>query len=203
MDKNKKHPKPRGRDKEEVRLENPVPDLLARYGVQVKGDRYKPFCHSSKQFSGKVSKDLCYCYVCNRSFDCFGIVKWFEGIDDLPSQVKFLGGEELPEDDPKTIKRKAEAKKRKEEVERIKHEAEAREKRIMELTEKMRFYKTILVDERIRNMQDSTWIRYYTEALVADYELGLLWDGSENGSGMLDDIGMPSLEMPATESPAA
>ena len=122
MAKETKTKKALGRDKEEVRLENPVPDLLKRYGVKVRGDRYQPFCHASRSLSGKVSQNLCYCYVCNQEFDCFKIVGHFEGISDFYDQVKFLGGEEILEDTPERRARKAK-------VEAIKAEAAARQKR--------------------------------------------------------------------------
>ncbi|MFV0361555.1 MAG: hypothetical protein ACK5LL_00480, partial [Suipraeoptans sp.] len=107
------------RDKEEVRLENPVPKLLVRYGVEIKKGRFKPFCHVSDQNSGKILNDQrAYCHVCGKVIDCFDIVAHFEGISNFIDQVKFLGGEELP-DSP-------ERKEMREQVQRMKEAQEVK-----------------------------------------------------------------------------
>jgi hypothetical protein len=55
-----------------------VPDVLARYGVEVKHGRCRGFCHDGRDLNMAVSERSCHCFVCNRQFDIFSIVMHFE-----------------------------------------------------------------------------------------------------------------------------
>ena len=77
-----------------------VPDILYRYGIQVKQSRCIPFCHvpsrsNIKNRSAKVSDGLYYCFVCNRSMDIFDITMHFNNCD-FWTAFELLGGTEKP-----------------------------------------------------------------------------------------------------------
>jgi len=79
--------------KEALRVTISVPSILSRYGVQVRGNRCRSFCHECKNFNMKVFETGCHCFVCDKSFDIFDIVQHFENCD-FWSAFELLGGTE-------------------------------------------------------------------------------------------------------------
>lgn len=80
---------------EEVKVMNTVPDILNRYGVQVKHGRCKAICHSGDGYTAKVSRYLYYCFKCNRSMDIFDITMHFNNCN-FTGAMELLGGSERP-----------------------------------------------------------------------------------------------------------
>ena len=80
---------------DEVKAMVSVPDVLSRYGIEVKRGRCRGFCHSGKDLNAKVSRDFYYCYVCGAGMDVFEIVQWFEKCD-FKTAFELLGGTEKP-----------------------------------------------------------------------------------------------------------
>lgn len=72
-----------------------VPDILTRYGVQVKRGRCKSVCHQGKNYTSKVSNELYYCFKCNKSMDIFDLVMHFNHCD-FWAAFELLGGTERP-----------------------------------------------------------------------------------------------------------
>ena len=58
-----------------------VPDILQRYGVEVKRGRCRGFCHDGRDQNMQVSEQFAYCHVCHAKFDIFSIVQHFENCD--------------------------------------------------------------------------------------------------------------------------
>lgn len=81
--------------KEEVRAMNSVPDVLMRYGVQVKRGRCKSICHEGKNYTAKVSDDLYFCFKCNEAMDVFDIVMHMDNCD-FKTAFELLGGTDKP-----------------------------------------------------------------------------------------------------------
>lgn len=67
--------------KEQLKVEYPAPVILARYGIKLRGDRCKGFCHNGKDYNMKVFKDGCICFVCGKNIDIFDIVMHFDNCD--------------------------------------------------------------------------------------------------------------------------
>lgn len=80
---------------EEIKAITSVPDILARYGVEVKRGRCKAICHDGKKYTAKVSDDLYYCFKCNVNMDIFDIVMHFDNCD-FRTAYELLGGIEKP-----------------------------------------------------------------------------------------------------------
>lgn len=66
-------------------------DILFRYGVTVKNNRCKGFCHNGKDYNVKVFHNGTQCFVCGKSMDVFRIVQHFENCDYWTS-FQILGG---------------------------------------------------------------------------------------------------------------
>ncbi len=81
--------------KEYLRTAVSVPDMLVRYGVQVKWRRCRGWCHNGKDLNMKVFQDGCHCFVCGRSFDIFDIMMHFNNCD-FWTAFELLGGTEKP-----------------------------------------------------------------------------------------------------------
>jgi hypothetical protein len=80
---------------DEIKVMVSVPDVLSRYGVEVKRGRCRGFCHSGKDLNAKVTRNFYYCYVCDKGMDIFEIVQWFENCD-FRTAFELLGGTEKP-----------------------------------------------------------------------------------------------------------
>lgn len=81
--------------KEEVKAMNTVPEILMRYGVEVKRGRCKAICHDGKKYTAKVSDDLYYCFKCNEAMDVFDIVMYINNCD-FRTAFELLGGADKP-----------------------------------------------------------------------------------------------------------
>lgn len=81
--------------KEFLRSTNSVPDILARYGVQVKRNRCRGFCHNGQDLNMKVFRTGCHCFVCGKSMDIFDIIMHFDNCD-FWTAFELLGGTEKP-----------------------------------------------------------------------------------------------------------
>ena len=174
------------RDKDEVRLENPVPMLLTRYGVKSNNGRFKPFCHASDTYSGKILNDQrAYCHVCGKVIDCFDIVAHFEGISNFTDQVKFLGGDELP-NSPKRKELREKVQQMKEAQELKKAEQEAARKEFMDKTTRMHELREILSKEKplAGEWPSKLWVDAYNELQRLDYEVAMLLGDTETGGDM-------------------
>ena len=88
--------------KEELRMLISVSTILTKYGVKVRSGRCKGFCHNGSDYNMRVSSDACYCHVCSKGFDIFGIVQHFENCD-FWTAFCMLGGNEEPS--PQAIER--------------------------------------------------------------------------------------------------
>ena len=170
--------KPKGRDKDEVRLENPVPKLLQAYGVKTKGKRFVPFCHNTNEYSGKMDDEACYCFSCGKNFDCFGIVGFFEGIENLNVQVAFLGGKDLPEDNPRSKEIKAKAQRLREAKEAENAAKEALKKNVIEKTNKMHEIRNFLRNNKPQEGKwpSKEWADAYIQLQILDDQVSSLLD---------------------------
>lgn len=74
---------------------NTVPEVLARYGVQVKRGRCKSICHDGRKYTAKVSDDLYYCFKCSQAMDIFDIVMFMDNCD-FRTAFELLGGADKP-----------------------------------------------------------------------------------------------------------
>jgi hypothetical protein len=72
-----------------------VPDVLNRYGVQVKRGRCKAICHDGKNYTAKVSDELYYCFKCDQCMNIFDITMHFNNCD-FWTAFELLGGTEKP-----------------------------------------------------------------------------------------------------------
>lgn len=81
--------------KEEIRLLNPVPDVLKKHGISIRSGRCIPICHNSKRYNAKVSSDLYFCFVCDKKMDVFDIEQILSGCD-FKTAFSLLGGDENP-----------------------------------------------------------------------------------------------------------
>lgn len=79
--------------KEYLRATISAKEILERYGVAVKHNRCKGFCHNGKDLNMKVFRDGCHCFVCSRSFDIFDITMHFNNCD-FWTAFELLGGTE-------------------------------------------------------------------------------------------------------------
>lgn len=77
----------------EIKEANPMPDVLARYGIKVKrGKCLCPF-HNDHNASMMVKPDNYYCWVCNKGGDVFDFVMEYEHCTNKEAFYK-LGGED-------------------------------------------------------------------------------------------------------------
>lgn len=81
--------------KEQIREIHTVPDMLRRYGVDIRAGRCKGFCHNGKDRNMVVSKYGAHCFVCNKNFDVFGVVMFFENCT-FREAFEMLGGKKPP-----------------------------------------------------------------------------------------------------------
>lgn len=81
--------------KDEVKAMNTAPEVLMRYGIQVKRGRCKSICHDGKNYTAKVSNDLYYCFKCSQSMDVFDIVMHMDNCD-FKTAFELLGGTDKP-----------------------------------------------------------------------------------------------------------
>lgn len=81
--------------KDEIKAITTVPDVLRRYGTEVKRGRCKPICHSTSGYNAKVTDGLYYCFVCNRTMDIFDITMELNHCD-FRTAFELLGGSEKP-----------------------------------------------------------------------------------------------------------
>lgn len=81
--------------KEEVKAINTVPEILMRYGVEVKRGRCKSICHDGKHYTAKVSEELYFCFKCSKSMDVFDIVMHMDNCD-FRTAFELLGGTDKP-----------------------------------------------------------------------------------------------------------
>lgn len=79
------------RDKDYIKATTSVPSLLESYGIQIRHGRCRGFCHGGRDMNMAVKQNICHCFVCNQSFDCFGVVMFFEGCD-FNAAFEKLGG---------------------------------------------------------------------------------------------------------------
>lgn len=114
-------------------------DILFRYGVKILDNRCKCFFHGGKDYNAKVFRNGITCFVCNKSFDIFDIVRHFEYCD-FWTAFQILGGTE--EIDEKT--------KQKMEIERKKHEQmmlleKKRKEKIRQICKKINLYQGLII----------------------------------------------------------
>ena len=134
---------------ENVKLNNPLPDVMARYGVKV-NNKFMAVCpfHNDKNGSMKVYKNNTYfCFACQKSGDVIDFVQGMEGCD-WKTAYHLLGGVD------RTLT--AEEKKRYR-AEMLAREREAKRKEA--------------VKERIRNVENihstlCVQIRYISDGLT-------------------------------------
>lgn len=128
--------------KDEVKAMNTVPEVLARYGIQVKRGRCKAICHDGKHYTAKVSDELYYCFKCSRSMDVFDLVMYMDNCD-FKTAFELLGGTDKPSfrtvRKAKTVKRAREAK--------INKQLETKRK-IKEICMYIDVYRNIIAEEK-------------------------------------------------------
>lgn len=93
-------------------------DVLARYGVKIRGGRCVGFCHNGKDLNVKVFRDGIQCFVCGKRMDIFEIVQHFENCD-FWTAFQILGGTDNIDNSTKEKIRLAAIKR---EQERLKEE---------------------------------------------------------------------------------
>ena len=93
---------------EEVKALNSIPDVLMRYGIEVKRGRCKSICHDGKHYTAKVSDGLYHCFKCGESMDIFDIVMHMDNCD-FKTAFELLGGTDKPSF--KTVRKAKSAKK--------------------------------------------------------------------------------------------
>lgn len=84
--------------KDEIKAITTVPEVLQRYGVEVKRGRCKPICHEPRMHdakNAKVSDGLYYCFPCDKTMDIFDITMHFNNCD-FWTAFELLGGTEKP-----------------------------------------------------------------------------------------------------------
>lgn len=79
--------------KEYLRATVPAKEVLYRFGIAVKHNRCKGFCHDGKDLNMKIFHDGCHCFVCDRSFDIFDITMFLNNCD-FWTAFELLGGTE-------------------------------------------------------------------------------------------------------------
>ncbi len=144
------------RDIEEIRAEHgSITEMLIAYGVPVRGNRYKPFCHgdSRNDFSGRIDerRGVCNCYVCNKTYDIFSLVGHFEGLSTFKEQVKFLGGDE-PEDTPERIAKREQLKAQRKAREAAEKAERAAEEQYRAQCKRMHELRAILKAEKAKSL---------------------------------------------------
>jgi hypothetical protein len=80
---------------DEVKATVTVPEVLQRYGVEIRRGRCRGICHDGKDLNAKVTNDYLWCYVCDEAMDIFAITQHFEGCD-FWTAFELLGGSEKP-----------------------------------------------------------------------------------------------------------
>lgn len=81
--------------KETIKATTSVPEVLTRYGVQIKRGRCKAICHNGDNLTAKVSHGLYYCFKCNLAMDIFDITMHFNNCD-FWTAFELLGGTKKP-----------------------------------------------------------------------------------------------------------
>lgn len=79
--------------KEYLRATVSAKEVLYRFGIAVKHNRCKGFCHDGKDLNMKIFHDGCHCFVCDRSFDIFDITMFLNNCD-FWTAFELLGGTE-------------------------------------------------------------------------------------------------------------
>jgi hypothetical protein len=79
--------------KEYLRATVSVPEVLNRYGIKVKWNRCRGFCHDGKDFNMKVFNTGCHCFVCGKSYDIFDITMMLNSCE-FWTAFELLGGTE-------------------------------------------------------------------------------------------------------------
>lgn len=170
---------------EEVRLENPIRQLLASHGVSIKGDRFIPFCHSSKsrKYDGKLDDYHCYCFVCGKKMDCYDIVEHFDGITDRIEQIRFLRGDDGI--DGNGAKR-LEAQKRMQELARQEAEKEALRKELRDKTSRIHELRSTLRKNKPESgsWPSKEWTDAYNELQVLDCQVATLLGDKYSGGDL-------------------
>jgi hypothetical protein len=81
--------------KEYLRSITSAKEVLYRFGVTVKHNRCRGFCHDGKDLNMKVFHDGCHCFVCSKSFDIFDITMLLNNCE-FWTAFELLGGTEKP-----------------------------------------------------------------------------------------------------------
>jgi len=81
--------------KDEVKAITTVPEVLRRYGIEVKRGRCKGICHEGKGLNVKISDSLYYCYVCGKGMDIFDLTMHLNHCD-FRTAFELLGGTDKP-----------------------------------------------------------------------------------------------------------
>ena len=130
------------RRKEELRAVISVPDILNKYGVEIKRGRCKGICHEGKDFNAKVTNDYLWCYVCNSSMDIFSITQHFENCD-FWTAFELLGGTERPSFTATVKAQKARKERELKESQELKHRMELRR-----IQNYITVYRNIIAEEK-------------------------------------------------------
>lgn len=112
-------------NKDEIKEQNPMPQVLASYGIEVKRNMCRCPFHGDKSPSMKVFKDGCHCFTCNQSWDIFSFVMEMEHCDFKTAFLSLGGHYEKTFGDGEILKRARLARQRKQ------REQEERDKRDM------------------------------------------------------------------------
>lgn len=77
---------------EEIKQQNTMRDVVARYGIEVNRSGFCkcPF-HNEKTASMKIYKDSFYCFGCHAGGDIFTFIQKIEGVD-FKTAFESLGG---------------------------------------------------------------------------------------------------------------
>lgn len=78
--------------KDDLKATITVPEVLRRYGVEIRRGRCRGFCHSGRDWNMGVYEHNCHCFVCDKDYDIFAVVEYFENCS-FKRAFEILGGD--------------------------------------------------------------------------------------------------------------
>lgn len=158
--------------KEELKEIISVPEVLGKYGVEVRNGRCKSICHDGRRYTAKATRQLYFCFKCNRPMDIFDITMHFNHCDFRTAYL-LLGGEEKP-----TFTTRVKARQARLRREKIKRQKQKKKEQLRKINLFIDVYRKIIrEEERVGRAYSDLWCycqhklpyqiylqEYYTEA---------------------------------------
>lgn len=114
---------------EEIKKNNPMPEVMARYGIDVRRNMCRCPFHEDKNASMKVFKDGAHCFTCAKSWDVLSFVQDMEHCDFKTAYYELGGVYEHKRGDGELLRRS----RRQREIDRQKQAERDRRDRLKEL----------------------------------------------------------------------